>query len=392
MWLGLFTLFIGILALLVCRNASRPISRPIIISPITALVAAPISEFPKLWFASISIVAGVLFSLGAASGFLGIVGLVLIALAASQTLPHVEAVNKVEQVISKVLAKHHLKLREPDEYYKVKHHHDIAYHNQSHRQKLDVWQPITPKLSRPALLYIHGGGWTLGSKRLQGKVLCQQMAKRGWVVLSMNYQLVPKAHHPDQLIDTKRAISWFRSHAQSFGADPNFLVVAGGSAGGHLATMAALTSHDLTFQPGFENVNTSVNACVSLYGVYDLTKQSTKGIELLAQLLLAKSNKRDPSSFQAASPIHLVHEQTPAMFVIHGAIDNLVPAAMAKRFAAKCERYSKEDVIHCELPLAHHGFDQFAGKRSKVVSRAIFSFAESQYQKYCRESAGITKI
>src|SRR4029450_4266482 len=67
-----------------------------------------------------------------------------------------------------------------------------------------------------------------------------------------------------------RALRWIRERMAEYGGDPDFVVVTGGSAGGHLAALLALTPNDPEFQPGFEDVDTSVTACVPFYGVYDL--------------------------------------------------------------------------------------------------------------------------
>ncbi|KAJ1565435.1 hypothetical protein HK405_012365, partial [Cladochytrium tenue] len=69
----------------------------------------------------------------------------------------------------------------------------------------------------------------------------------------------------DMVADVKRAIRWVRLHPEIHGGDPGFIALAGASAGGHLATVAALTQNDPHFQPGFESVDTSVQALLALY-------------------------------------------------------------------------------------------------------------------------------
>ena len=89
----------------------------------------------------------------------------------------------------------------------------------------------------------------------------------------MNYPLSPKARWPQHLVALKRAIGWIRANIAEYGGDPSFLAVTGGSAGGHLSAMLALTGNDPALQPGFEYVDTSVQACVPHYGVYDFTAE-----------------------------------------------------------------------------------------------------------------------
>ena len=78
----------------------------------------------------------------------------------------------------------------------------------------------------------------------------------------------PGRAFPDHLIDVKKVIAWVREHGHEYGADPGVVFVAGSSAGGHLAALAALTPNDPRFQPGFEHADTSVTAAISLYGYY----------------------------------------------------------------------------------------------------------------------------
>src|SRR6478752_2110767 len=145
------------------------------------------------------------------------------------------------------------------------------------RIALDVYQPLealAPGAKRPALVQIHGGAWVIGDKREQGIPLLNHMAANGWVGFNVNYRLAPRAKAPDQLIDCKRAIAWIREHAEEYGIDPDFICVTGGSAGGHLSSLVALTANDPVFQPGFEDSDTTVQAGVHFYGAYDMADTS----------------------------------------------------------------------------------------------------------------------
>ena len=93
----------------------------------------------------------------------------------------------------------------------------------------------------PVLLQIHGGGWVIGNKDQQGLPLMYHLATRGWVCVAINYRLSPKATWPDHLVDCKRALAWIRAHIAEYGGDPDYVVVTGGSAGGHLTALMGLT-------------------------------------------------------------------------------------------------------------------------------------------------------
>ena len=91
------------------------------------------------------------------------------------------------------------------------------------------------------LVQIHGGGWLWGRKEGQAEPLMGHLAERGWVCVAPNYRLSPRATWPDHIVDVKRALAWVKSNIAEYGGDPGFLVVTGGSAGGHLASLAGLT-------------------------------------------------------------------------------------------------------------------------------------------------------
>ena len=93
------------------------------------------------------------------------------------------------------------------------------------------------------------------------------LAEQGWVCVTANYRLSPRATWPDHIVDVKRALAWTKATIAEYGGDPGFVAITGGSAGGHLSSLAVLTSHVTDFQPGFEETDTSVAAAVPLYGV-----------------------------------------------------------------------------------------------------------------------------
>ena len=106
--------------------------------------------------------------------------------------------------------------------------------------RLDIYRPQSSKKKRPVLLQIHGGAWISGSKR-QAAFLMTHMAAQGWVCFSVGYRFSPDIIFPQHLIDIKHALKWIRNHAKEFGIDSDFIVSTGGSAGGHLAALMALT-------------------------------------------------------------------------------------------------------------------------------------------------------
>ena len=252
--------------------------------------------------------------------------------------------------------------------------------------RLDIYRPkaTAPGDRRPVLVYIHGGAWVLGDKREQGLPLMLHLAAKGWVCVTANYRLSPKATFPDHIIDVKRALAWVQEHIAEYGGDPSFVAISGGSAGGHLAALAALTPNEPAYQPGFEHVDTSVDACVPLYGVYDFTnryKQWDDGFEkwLLARSVMKVRLADDPAAYERASPMSQVNETAPPFFVIHGSNDRLVPVAEARHFVESLRQRSKAPVVYAELPGAQHAFEIFHSLRTGHAVEAIGRFLTAIY-------------
>jgi acetyl esterase/lipase len=251
------------------------------------------------------------------------------------------------------------------------------------RNLLDVYQPREPGTKRPVLLQIHGGGWVIGEKEQQGLPLMNYLSARGWVCVAPNYPLSPKSSWPDHLIACKQALAWIRENIESYGGDPDFVAVTGGSAGGHLAAMVALTANDPRYQPGFEAVDTSVDACVPFYGAYDLANVlDSKASEREYRFFLAPTlfKNKDRETARLASPLTLVRPDAPPFFVIHGAHDSLVDVAEARELVRKLREVSTSPVVYAELPGAQHAFDVFASIRSAHVIRAVERFLRDAHR------------
>jgi acetyl esterase/lipase len=255
---------------------------------------------------------------------------------------------------------------------------DINYTAGGKRARLDIYRPKDVDLENaPVLVQVHGGGWTLGAKEQQGLLLMNRMAQRGWICVAMNYRLAPKHPFPAQIIDVKRAIAWTRENIAAYGGDPSYLVVTGGSAGGHLAALAALTPGEPEYQPGFEDADTSVAGCVPFYGVYDLAGLTADkaAIALRDYFLAPRVFKKDPvtdlDDFVKASPLAHVSPDAPDFFVLHGANDSLVDVRQARAFVEKLKEESKATVTYAEFPGTQHAFEVFGSIRSHHVIRAV---------------------
>ncbi len=255
---------------------------------------------------------------------------------------------------------------------------DINYTEGGKRARLDIYRPKGVDLENaPVLVQVHGGGWTIGTKEQQGLLLMNRMAERGWVCVAMNYRLAPKHPFPAQIIDVKKAIAWTRENIASYGGDPSYLVITGGSAGGHLAALAALTPGEADYQPGFEDADTSVAGCVPFYGVYDLAGLTgdKAATDMRDYFLGPRVFKKDPSThlddFVKASPLAHVSPDAPDFFVLHGANDSLVHVGQARAFVEELKAESKATVTYAEFPGAQHAFEVFGSIRSHHAIKAV---------------------
>jgi acetyl esterase/lipase len=216
---------------------------------------------------------------------------------------------------------------------------------------LDVYRDRSGRSGRPTLIYLHQGGFRFGSKRFGARHLLHRLAGHGWVCISANYRLLGAATFPDPVVDVKKVIAWVREHGAAYGGDPAAVFLAGSSAGGHLASLAALTPNDAAFQPGFEDADTSVAGVVSLYGYYGPIA----------------------SGELPSSPLDYVTAKAPPSFIAHGDQDTLVIVDDARHFVEQL-RAASSPVVYAELPGAQHGFDLFRSRRFETVVDAIEAF------------------
>ncbi len=264
---------------------------------------------------------------------------------------------------------------------------NIPYHHEDpERHLLDVYAPASGAENAPVLLQIHGGGWTIGQKREQALPLMYHMASHGWICVSTNYRLAPKHAWPAHIEDCKRATAWVKQHITEFGGDPGFVCVTGGSAGGHLSSLVALTANDPELQPGFEEVDTSFAAAVPFYGVYDWTNemglQANEMTGFLERLVMQKPFVGNEALYRAASPMHRIHADAPPFFVLHGDADSLCSVEEARAFVARLRETSKSPVAYAEIPGAQHAFEIFHTPRTVGVVPAVERFLSQVHGDY----------
>lgn len=261
---------------------------------------------------------------------------------------------------------------------------DIPYREGDTRNTLDLYRHVSRPTGRPAVLQVHGGGWTGGHKRQQARPLLHSLAAAGWIAVSAAYPLSPSATFPEHLIALKQALAWIRLHGPAYGIDPSFVAVTGGSAGGHLASLLALTPNRPEYQPGFEEVDTSVQACAAFYGVYDFLNRhdARDNWPVIPRRVMKATPQEARDAYEQASPLSLVRKDAPPFLVVHGSHDSLVPREEAHYFVDALRKVSRNPVGYAEIPGANHAFDIVYSLRTAHVVNGTLRFLTHAYARH----------
>ena len=260
-------------------------------------------------------------------------------------------------------------------------------------QVLDVWRkPELDGGSAPVLLFVPGGAWVQGTRVLQGHTLLAYLVERGWVFLTMDYRVSPVHRWPRHIADVNAAIGWARANVDKFGGDRDFVAIAGCSAGGHLASLAALTPGDPEFRGELtDGADTSVDAVVGIYGRYDWQDRSTPTrasfLDFLERVVVRRKQSRHPEVFENASPIARIHADAPPFLLLHGELDSIIGVGEAHRFRDALRAVSRQRVDYVELPKAGHAFDLVDSSHARRCAVETSRFLESVYREHVHREA-----
>lgn len=215
---------------------------------------------------------------------------------------------------------------------------DIQY-GVTTEEKADLY--LLPGANRPAVVFIHGGGWTAGDKSTYASYYAKKYGASGFSVISINYRLAkpanPSSQWPAQLQDVQMAMRWIKASAPYWGIDPNRICVFGDSAGAHLAMFLGSLK---TSRPGdrsqyYANQSPSAACVVEMFGPTDLTDPQQLTTLNGAQLFGGKTYEQAPALYADASPIRYVTPQTAPTLLIQGYWDTIVFPAQAANYANK---------------------------------------------------------
>jgi len=210
--------------------------------------------------------------------------------------------------------------------------------------QLDLCVPKDMPGPVPAVVIIHGGGWTKGNHELF-RPLAGALAAHGYVAASVGYRFAPRHKFPAQIQDVKCAVRWLRANAERYHIDSDRIGALGFSAGAHLALLLGLTQPKdaLEGEGGNAEQSSRVQAVVNIAGPTNLTRPEwPETTRALIFDLLGGSREQLPDVYWAASPMAYVHRGAPPVLTIHGTADPVVP-------------YDQARLLHAALRRAHVG-------------------------------------
>ena len=222
-------------------------------------------------------------------------------------------------------------------------------------QALDVYFRRDTSTPRPTVIYIHGGGWVGGSKEASALRIAPYL-EMGFNVVNVEYRLGRAARAPAAVEDCRCALRWVIRNAESYGIDPERLVVTGRSAGGHLS----LTTGMLSVSAGFDaecisQVSPKVAAVVNYYGITDVADLMAGKPNEKSYTVSWLGSQRDRKEIaDSVSPIHHVRKNLPPILTIHGDADKIVPYSHAVELHKRLDEAGAQNEL-LTIPGGGHG-------------------------------------
>ena len=257
---------------------------------------------------------------------------------------------------------------------RIKETYDVVYTTASgFPQKLDLFQPLFTSRGRPAIVMVHGGGWSGGDKSAY-TALGRYYAGLGYVCASINYRLTPTHVWPAQIDDTQAAVRWMRKNAFVLGLDPNRIGAVGASAGGHLVLFLGETDTLNDFDPLLSGYSSRVQAVVDYFGPTDMMNplEWAPSIWDLIANLIGEPWEFGSPAYQAASPLYFVTPDDAPTVVFHGTADPVVPFGQSQRVVAAFQA-NQVPVYYFQFPGEGHGFTGATSNFTISVMSAFFA-------------------
>jgi len=255
---------------------------------------------------------------------------------------------------------------------------NIEYKNVNGKSlQLDIYKRKNLSSTAPLLVFIHGGGWRSG-ERADYLVYLIAFAKKGYVTATVSYRLLNDAPYPACAEDITDAVQWLFKNGEIYGYDPDRIALIGGSAGAHLAMLAAYHWR----KPGTKSDSTSmqvhrIKAVVDIYGPTDLTTEFSRTNPTVTSFL-AHSYVEAPELFLEASPIHYLSRSCPPTMILHGTSDQTVPISQSDLLQSRLNTLGIPYAYY-RVPLWPHTMDVI--KRVNEFSEAKMTLFFNKYLK-----------
>lgn len=259
-------------------------------------------------------------------------------------------------------------------------HRDVEYARIGERAlALDIYVPAEPRAEKtPLVIWIHGGAWKSGSK---ANVPITGWLDHGFAIASVDYRLSPEAQFPAQIHDINAAIRFLRYTSDTYGFDPKRLIVAGASAGGHLAALVGVSNNHKELEGAIgesPQVSSSVQAIVSFYGASNLEtilSQSTQhGLSVRVpalKLLLGNLPDATPELARLASPVQHVDKTDPPLFLIHGDADPQMPPEQSDELNTAYHKLGLPSDLSVIKDGKHGGKEFYTPERLKQLAQQL---------------------
>ena len=235
---------------------------------------------------------------------------------------------------------------------------NIEYKNINGKSlQLDIYKPKNINSAAPLLVFIHGGGWK-GGNRADYLVYLLAYSRRGYITATVSYRLLKDSPYPGCVEDIKDAVNWFFENGDTYGYDPDRIALIGGSAGAHLAMLAAYgwgNSENNDDSTKSEGAGHKIKAIVDIYGPYDLTTEYARNQPLVTSFI-AHSYEDAPDLYREASPKQYIAKNDPPTLILQGTSDNLVPVSQSDNLKAHLDSLGVPCVYY-RLPFWPHAMD-----------------------------------
>ena len=198
------------------------------------------------------------------------------------------------------------------------------------KRKLDLYRPANHGKPSPLIIFMHGGGWMSGGRKIIEPGILRQV-KRGYALASISYSFSPWKKWPTQAHEIKAAVRFLRANAEEYNLDVENILIWGVSAGAHLANVLGCSNASEKLEGNLNpiNISSEVQGVISWYGFSDFSQMGKNGFfasltNIATSWLVGENIKKNSEKTKSANPIKYINPSTPPFFIMHGGQDTVV--------------------------------------------------------------------